>query len=294
MDTSDIKLIRTVAEHGSLTRAADVLCMSQPTLSKKLGRLESQLKAVLFCRSPTGVTPTEIGRYIISSGITLQAQVARIERHVQQLVNLEQGEVRLGVGPIIEQVLLPEVLPQFVMQTGDVQLSIVTQPAEILVSRLYDAELDVIAGPLRPADYPDLIGIPLISDTLIRFARADHPLFSAKSQSGARGYPFASPLPQGSLREVPEEYEFSDKRITSENYPLLKKLILQSDCIGGAPRSVVLEELDQGVLRELITDQVVVWESACLVRPESLLTPLVKRLVDLLVSASQLYVSREP
>ena len=292
MDTSDIRLIRTLAELGSLTRAADVLFMSQPTLSKKLGRLESKLQSKLFYRSATGVIPTEIGRYILEAGRTIENQVSRIERHVQHLVDLDHGDVRLGVGPIIEQAILPDVLPAFVSKTGTVQLSIVTEHADVLVERLYSSELDIIAGPFRPGDYHDLVGFPLIKDNLIMFARGDHPIFNADSESSLNQYPFASPAPQGSLPMLPLDFEFLGKRVTSENYPLLKNLILKSDCIGGAPRHLVYEELQQGSLREINTENSLVWESACLVKPESTDAPLVKLLVDLFVGASASYVMR--
>lgn len=51
----------------------------------------------------------------------------------------ETGAVRLGVGPIIEQVLLPRVLPEFVAQTGAVQLSILTEHADRLIQYLFQS-----------------------------------------------------------------------------------------------------------------------------------------------------------
>ena len=154
METADIKLIRTIAEQGSLTRAAESLHLSQPTLSKKLARLESQLNSRLFYRSPTGVVATEIARYIVASSHSIQAQIMRIERHVEQLSELATGEIRLGVGPIIEQVLLPELALRFVELTGNVRLSIFTDHAEKLLARLHSADLDVIAGPFRASEHP--------------------------------------------------------------------------------------------------------------------------------------------
>jgi len=292
MDTTDIKLIHTISEQGSLTRAADSLHMSQPTLSKKLARLEAQLKMKLFHRSPTGVVATEVAHYIVTSSHPIQAQITRIERHVEQLAELETGEVRLGVGPIIEQVLLPDVLAKFVAATGHVRLSIVTEHADILLARLYDAELDVIAGPLSPPDHPDLVGFPLIQDNLVTFARAGHPVFSAESALDIESFPFASPVPQGTVPDRRLKHARARQQIASENYPLLKNLILNSDCIGGGPRHIFRDELQSGALREIETQTSVTWESACLVRPESIETPLVKLLVSLLVDGSKNYIRR--
>lgn len=292
MDISDIRLLRTVSEEGSLTRAAEVLHISQPTLSRKLARLESQLKTKLFSRSPTGVVATEVARYIVASSHALDAQIRQIERHVEQLTQLESGEIRLGVGPIIEQVLLPEVIAKFVAATGNVRLSIITGHADTLLRRLSNADLDIIAGPFRPGDHPNLAAFPLITDTLVEVVRSQHPVIATKQPQEIEQYPLASPEPQGSVTggSVPETT--LRKRIACENYPLLKNLTLNSDCVCRGPWYVFRDELKSGTLREIESKRPVRWESACLVRRESVETPLVKLLVDLLVDGSRNYLRR--
>jgi DNA-binding transcriptional LysR family regulator len=288
MDTVDITLIRTLAEAGSLTRAAEAMHQSQPTLSRKLARLESRLNTPLFHRSPTGMVPTDVSRYIIEAARPLDTALKKIERHVEQLTQLETGEVRLGVGPIIEQVLLPEVLGRFVEETGQVRINTVTDHADTLIELLRSGRLDVIAGPFRAADFPDLVGFPLISDSLVTVARAGHPLFEPDNGRTPQDYPLAAPLPQGSLSssdaQVPD-----NQRIASDNYPLLIRVALSSDCICRGPRPLFQGELDCGALREVRTRRSVTWHSTCLIRPESNEAPLVKFLVRLLVEGSKQY-----
>ncbi len=292
METADIKLIRTIAEQGSLTRAAESLHVSQPTLSKKLARLESQLKTRLFYRSPTGVVPTEIARYIIASSHSIQAQIMRIERHVEQLSELATGEIRLGVGPIIEQVLLPELELRFVEVTGNVRLSIFTDHAEKSLARLHSADLDVVAGPFRATEHPDLAGFPLIKDSFTTVAHAGHPVYSDTHQEDIRSFATASPVPQGAVTGGAVAYPESPKQIVCDNYSLLKHLTLNSDCLCRAPLYVFREELASGTLREVKTQSRLTWESACLVRPESVETPLVKLVVGLFIEGSQRYTQR--
>ncbi len=290
MDTADITLIRTITEQGSLTQAAEQLHVSQPTLSKKLARIEMQLKTKLFYRSPTGVVATEIAQYIVESAEPIQAQIKRIERHVEQLTQHESGGVRLGVGPIIEQVLMPDVLAKFVAATGNVQLSIITDRADTLLRRLSDADLDVIAGPFSATDHATLMGFPLIQDELVTVARAAHPIFTARQPPDIDTFPFASPEPQGTVSSGITRQ--GRKLIASENFPMLKNLTLQSDCICLGPWYVFCDEIKSGALREVTTQHPITWESACLVRPESIETPLVKLLVNLLVDVSKTYIRR--
>lgn len=290
METADIALIRTIFEEGSLTQAAERLHISQPTLSKKLARLETQLKTKLFYRSPTGVVATEVAQYIIESAQPIQAQIKRIERHIEQLTQHETGTVRLGVGPIIEQVLLPEVLIRFVEATGNVRLSIITDHANTLLAGIANADLDIIAGPFRPDDQANLVGYPLIQDELVTVARAEHPIFTAQDPVEPEAFPYASPAPQGTVFGGVSRR--GRKLIVSENFPLLKNLTLNSDCICVGPWHVFSDEIKSGVLREVEAQQPITWTSACLVRPESAETPLVKLLVNLMVEVSKTYVRR--
>lgn len=288
MDTADISLIRTLAEEGSVTRAALALHQSQPTLSRKLARLESRLNTSLFHRSPTGMVPTEVARYIIEAAEPLDTALRKIERHVEQLTQLQTGEVRLGVGPIIEQVLLPEVLGQFVVETGQVRINTVTDHADTLVELLQSGRLDVIAGPFDADHYPELLGYPLITDSLVTVARTDHPLFNPDENRSPQDFPLAAPLPQGSLSSSDAQVP-ANQRIASDNYPLLIRVALSSDCICRGPWPLFRAELEQGLLREVPTRRSATWQSACLIRPESVDAPLVKLLVRLLVEGSKQY-----
>lgn len=292
MDTSDLMLIEKICELGSLTRAAEVLYLSQPTLSKKLGRLESQLGATLFHRSSTGLVPTDVARYIIVSAQPLKDQLRRIERHVEQITQLDRGDVQLGVGPIIEQVLLPTVLSKFVAQTGRVQMSVITEDADTLLQLLRSASVDVIAGPFRAADYDEkeFIAFPLVSDSFIAVARTGHPLFTSDDASiDFRSFPWAAPKPQGAVADQPNLDTTPHQRVVSDNYALLIKLTVSSDCICFGPEHIFQTEINGGTLAKIQGVPKLQWESACLVRPESVETPLVKLVADLLISASEDY-----
>ena len=133
MDVSEIQLIKTVARLGSLSEASKVLSQSQPTLSRKLSRLEDTLKTKLFHRSPKGLSPTKIADYIIGAAKPLDGHLRSIARYVELATQFEVGHLNIGVGPIIEQIFLPEVLKQFVASTGDVHISIVTEDDSTLL-----------------------------------------------------------------------------------------------------------------------------------------------------------------
>ena len=61
MDEKDLQIFLTLADTGNLTRTAEKLYLAQPTLSKRLQNMESELGATLFLRSKQGVTLTPAG-----------------------------------------------------------------------------------------------------------------------------------------------------------------------------------------------------------------------------------------
>ena len=178
MDIRDVELIRAIHEEGSISQASERLNLSQPTLSKKLARLEQVLGMVLFQRHAKGLTATATAQYIITKSNSLRLQIAEIERHVELMNQLDAGQLRLGVGPIIEQVMLPQVLQAFTESTGGVQLSIVTEDEDVLLSMFAASELDVIVGPFAGIEQlsDQILAIPMIEDQIIPVVRAGHPL----------------------------------------------------------------------------------------------------------------------
>lgn len=282
LDVSDLHMVETICAAGSLTRAADALHISQPTLSKRLARLEQQLNTRLFHRGPTGLKPTLIASYLIESSTQIKASVASVERQVERLLAHDKGDLRIGVGPIIEQVLLPRVLIDFAQQTGDVRLSVVTDRADLLFAQLIQGRLDVIAGPFNPND-PAYVehgvdSIELVKEKTINVARSAHPIFNDPDASDFLSYPYASPPRQGTM--LTERFAHDRPRISADNYTLLKMLMLETDYICGGPREIFRAELSSGKLREIENTPSIEWQSACLFKSESIDTPLVNLFVE--------------
>jgi DNA-binding transcriptional LysR family regulator len=284
LDVRDIELIRTVAESGTLSHASTALNVSQPTLSKRLARLEQVLGTTLFYRYARGLAPTDVARYILEKAAPLRAQISELERHVELMTQLERGQLRLGVGPIVEQILLPEVLEQFMEKTGQVRLSIITEDEDTLLSMLNASELDIIAGPFpsEKQDEGSLFSIPLISDQLIAVTRPDHPLSRSNpvSLDDLLEYSWVAPKPQGILQEIQGHPILQRMKIVSENYGILKTLTIRTDAVCAGPRAVFRDELKADKLVELEAELGLVWGSTLLTKHETYATPLARELVD--------------
>ena len=114
IDVTEIHLVQVVSELGSISKAAEQLHLSQPTLSKRISRLEQKLNMALFYRDTAGMVPTEAAKLLTSKGHQLTSQIAQLERELALMANLHGGMISVGVGPIVEQDILPKVLLDFV------------------------------------------------------------------------------------------------------------------------------------------------------------------------------------
>ncbi|NMM89098.1 LysR family transcriptional regulator [Rhodococcus sp. SRB_17] len=97
MDIRSAQYLVAVVEQGSVTAAADVLHISQPSLSQAIRSLERTLATTLLERTTRGVTPTPSGLAVVAAARKLLADVTRAEDAVAAVTKLRKGELSLAV-----------------------------------------------------------------------------------------------------------------------------------------------------------------------------------------------------
>lgn len=285
MDISDLRLVETIIKTGSLSEASRILNQSQPTLSRRLARLEDQLSVSLFHRSTKGLSPSDIANYLVSQTTAIDNQIGAIQRYVELATRLEVGTIRVGVGPIIEHLLLPDVLTKFAEETGGVEVVIVTEDDSGLIKMFETSQLDVIIGPIHSehGENRGWITKPMIGDKIIAVARESHPVFEAAKidYSELGKHEWVIPKTTGSITVEPGRPDLENIKVRSDNYSLLKNLTARLDLICAGPRSIFRDELKSGSLKELDIDLGIFWQSSLFVRPETISTPLVARFIEM-------------
>jgi DNA-binding transcriptional LysR family regulator len=99
MDPRRLLLFAAVVEHGSITRAASALHLSQPSLSRQVASLELEAGLPLLDRLPAGVEPTTAGRRLLRRAEAAGAQIEAARRELDELRQLAAGELRLVAFP---------------------------------------------------------------------------------------------------------------------------------------------------------------------------------------------------
>lgn len=113
-----------IAKQGSLSKAAEFLGLSQPTLSRQLQAMEKKYGQVLFDRSTQGLSLTEFGRKLLDECEEMQTSADRLQRLVAGHTHTLSGRVRLSVNELIALYHLPKIIPLFMEKYPDVSVEI--------------------------------------------------------------------------------------------------------------------------------------------------------------------------
>jgi DNA-binding transcriptional LysR family regulator len=163
-----------VAETRHFTRAAERVHVAQPSLSKQVQTLESELGAPLFGRARGHITLTPAGEALlpIAKRILSDVDIARLE--VGELVGLHRGRVRLGATPSLCVAVLADVLRRFHDAYPGIRLRVQESGSRDLTQSLLAGDLDLALVILPPqgAD-PALTTTPLLRESLVIASAAD-------------------------------------------------------------------------------------------------------------------------
>jgi LysR family nitrogen assimilation transcriptional regulator len=149
MDFRQIRTFRSVAELGSLSKAADKLRIAQPALSRQIKLLEHELRTDLFTRSGRGMVLTEAGRILLSRTAGIVRQIDQIRDDIQSAAGAPSGRVVLGLVPTVSCVLSTRLAQRTVETYPGISLCIVESYSGHLIEWLHRGEMDlaIIYGP---------------------------------------------------------------------------------------------------------------------------------------------------
>ena len=113
---SDLHLFITVAEMGSMGKAAERLAISQPSVSKAIADIEHTIGVRLLDRTAAGVVPTAYGRALLKRSVGAFDELRQGIKDMEFLADPTVGEVRIGCPEAIASGLLVGILDQFSSQ----------------------------------------------------------------------------------------------------------------------------------------------------------------------------------
>lgn len=166
-----------IADHGSFTRAAAELHVSQPALSQQIRQLEEMLGARLLDRTGRIVRPTDAGQAYIRHARRALREFEAGRRAIHDVENLESGALRLAFTPTFTTYLVGPLVRQFHRLHPGVGISVnVLAQAEMEAALSEDAiDLGVAFGAVES---DDIVVRPLYEEHLRLLVGEGHPAFS--------------------------------------------------------------------------------------------------------------------
>jgi LysR family nitrogen assimilation transcriptional regulator len=166
MDLKQLEYFVRVAELGSFTRAAGVLNIAQPALSRQVRLLEVELRQNLLLRNGRGVTTTEAGKLLLEHGRGILHQVERAREDLGRVRGALAGRVALGLPPSIAKMMTVPLTRAFRKRLPSAALSISEGLTISMQEGLQTGRLD-IALLYNPTASPDLDTLPLMDEELL-------------------------------------------------------------------------------------------------------------------------------
>jgi DNA-binding transcriptional LysR family regulator len=178
MELRHLRYFAAVAETLSFTRAAAECGVAQSALSQQIARLEADVGAPLFNRSPRQVRLTEAGAVLLPWARRLLSEVEQAQQDLDALSGLRRGRLRLGlIQTVASAVDLPAILGDYRTRHPGIELSVSYRTSEDLLAAVLDAELDLALVGLGPERVPPgLDHRLLVAEPLVAVVSATHRL----------------------------------------------------------------------------------------------------------------------
>jgi LysR family nitrogen assimilation transcriptional regulator len=202
-DLAQLESFIRIAELGSFTKAANVLGVAQPALSRQVRALEVALKASLFQRNGRGVVPTEAGQRFLDHARRLLAGVDAAVRAVHGQ-GACSGRVSIGMPPSVGKVLTLPLVTRLLTQYPQVSLAVVEGLSGSLHEQLVSGRLDV-AVLWNPVPARQILAETIGTEPLYLIApRSSHRRGSVRSVKEIASLPLILPSAPHSIRSMIE------------------------------------------------------------------------------------------
>ena len=177
-----LRILKAVATEKNFTKAAELLYLSQPSLSKQIKTLEKNLDILLINRENNKVSLTESGKVFLQYSERILALCEESCRALIDLKNGERGNLTVGASQTIGTYLLPRVLALFAQNYPQINLKIQVNSTRMIAKNVINREVDlaVVGGEIPDKLRKNLIVEHFVEDEFSLIVPKSHPFASKK------------------------------------------------------------------------------------------------------------------
>lgn len=175
-----LRYLSAVVEHGSFTRAAQALHVSQPALSQQIRQLEQQLGVQLLDQSGKAVRATDAGATYLSHVHRAFREIDAASRAARDVSDLSSGRLRLGFTPSFSGYLIAPLARRFRAQYPGITLDLTALSQDEIETDLADDNLDCAIA-FWASSVTGIVAQPLHTERLAVIGRYDHAVMARAS-----------------------------------------------------------------------------------------------------------------
>ena len=166
LELDDLRSFLILSEQLHFRRAAEILHVSQPALSKQIRRLEERLGGPLLLRRSRGLHLTSAGQVLLRHARQIIEDSESVERITRLALKGEAGTLRIGFGVAVLARGLPNLMLRFRKRFPNIDLSVRNMSTSDQIQALGDKRIDVgfVRLPIRSADIET---IPIVKERLM-------------------------------------------------------------------------------------------------------------------------------
>lgn len=198
----DLRLVLAIFEHGTLVRAARVLRVAQPALTRQLAALESRLRGPLFERTPRGMLPTDLGRTVAAEGTAILNRLQQLDSRVAEIRSDKVSDLDVIAGNFVAETIGLVAASRMLARHPHVRVRLAVANWAEVPAALHARSASIAMFDLRSLGEDPAFEIErLTPQPGIFVARPDHPLLSRQ----AVGLPDITAYPMIFIGRVPIE-----------------------------------------------------------------------------------------
>jgi DNA-binding transcriptional LysR family regulator len=177
-----LRILKAVATEQNFTKAAELLYLSQPSLSKQIKKLEKNLDILLLERESHTVSLTESGQIFLQYAERILALCEESCRALIDLKNGERGNLIVGASQTIGTYLLPQVLALFAQNYPQIDLKVQVNSTRIIAKNIINRKIDiaVVGGEIPIQLKKHLFVEDFVEDEFSLIISKSHPFSSKK------------------------------------------------------------------------------------------------------------------
>ena len=175
-----LRILKAIATEKNLTKAADVLYLSQPSVSKQIKTLEKNLNVVLIHRENNKISFTEHGKILLQYSERILFLCEECCRSFIDFKNGERGNLTIGANPTIGKYLLPKLVELFVKNYPQIDLKITINSNRRITQHVKDREVEIgfVSGEIPKEFQKHVLIEPFVEEEIILIVPKSHPLAS--------------------------------------------------------------------------------------------------------------------